>query len=186
MAKIVVVIATVKNPTFSDLMTSQVKTESLSARYDAVSQRHSERFSALEQAQVLVARFWETYEELEPWLGETETLITQLPPPAIDTDALRLQQDQMRVRERGERGGRGGDGNSSVQTSVSRFQVSRFTFFSRVLLCSPAAPERIHRRAQTPHRQAAEDRAAAGRAQPPGGGDGDAALHQRREALPGH
>ncbi|KAK2920792.1 hypothetical protein Q8A73_000277 [Channa argus] len=74
-----------------------VKTDSLSARYDAVSQSHNERFSALEQAQVLVARFWETYEELEPWLGETETLITQLPPPAIDTDALRLQQDQMRL-----------------------------------------------------------------------------------------
>lgn len=46
----------------------------------------------------MVARFWETFEELEPWLGETETLISQLPPPAIDTDALRLQQDQMRVR----------------------------------------------------------------------------------------
>ncbi|KAM7384719.1 hypothetical protein PAMA_011869 [Pampus argenteus] len=74
-----------------------VKTDSLSDRYDAVSQIHSERFSALEQAQVLVARFWETYEELEPWLGETETLITQLPPPAIDTDALRLQQDHMRL-----------------------------------------------------------------------------------------
>ncbi|XP_034747887.1 microtubule-actin cross-linking factor 1 isoform X13 [Etheostoma cragini] len=74
-----------------------VKTDSLSARYDAVSQSHSERFSDLEQAQVLVARFWETYEELEPWLGETETLISQLPPPAIDTDALRLQQDQMRL-----------------------------------------------------------------------------------------
>nr|XP_033493657.1 microtubule-actin cross-linking factor 1, isoforms 1/2/3/5 isoform X20 [Epinephelus lanceolatus] len=74
-----------------------VKTDSLSARYDTVSQSHSERFSALEQAQVLVTRFWETFEELEPWLGETETLITQLPPPAIDTDALRLQQDQMRL-----------------------------------------------------------------------------------------
>ncbi|XP_035476316.2 microtubule-actin cross-linking factor 1 isoform X21 [Scophthalmus maximus] len=74
-----------------------VKTDSLSGRYEAVSQSHSERFSALEQAQVLVARFWETYEELEPWLGETETLIAQLPPPAIDTDALRLQQDQMRL-----------------------------------------------------------------------------------------
>nr|XP_043908241.1 microtubule-actin cross-linking factor 1 isoform X15 [Solea senegalensis] len=74
-----------------------VKTDSLSDRYDAVSQSHSERFSALEQAQVLVARFWETYEELEPFLGETETLIAQLPPPAIDTDALRLQQDQMRL-----------------------------------------------------------------------------------------
>uniref|UniRef100_A0A667Z1V0 Microtubule actin crosslinking factor 1 n=1 Tax=Myripristis murdjan TaxID=586833 RepID=A0A667Z1V0_9TELE len=74
-----------------------VKTDSLSTRYEAVSQSHSERFSALEQAQVLVARFWETYEELDPWLGETETLITQLPPPAIDTDTLRLQQDQMRL-----------------------------------------------------------------------------------------
>ncbi|XP_060948240.1 microtubule-actin cross-linking factor 1 isoform X2 [Limanda limanda] len=74
-----------------------VKTDSLSSGYEAVSQKHGERFSALEQAQVLVARFWETYEELEPWLGETETLIGQLPPPAIDTDALRLQQDQMRL-----------------------------------------------------------------------------------------
>ncbi|XP_035384756.1 microtubule-actin cross-linking factor 1 isoform X20 [Electrophorus electricus] len=75
----------------------KVKTDTLSARYEAVSQSHSERFSALEQAQVLVARFWETYEELEPWLGETEMLIGQLPPPAIDTDTLRQQQDQMRL-----------------------------------------------------------------------------------------
>ncbi|XP_046874566.1 microtubule-actin cross-linking factor 1 isoform X2 [Hypomesus transpacificus] len=75
----------------------KVKTDSLSSRYEAVSQNHSERFSALEQAQVLVARFWETQEELEPWLGETESLISQLPPPAIDTDALRLQQEQMRL-----------------------------------------------------------------------------------------
>lgn len=74
-----------------------MKTDSLSARYEAVNQSHAERFSALEQAQVLVARFWETYEELEPWLGETETLIAQLPLPAIDTEALRQQQDQMRV-----------------------------------------------------------------------------------------
>ncbi|KAF7691262.1 hypothetical protein HF521_011559 [Silurus meridionalis] len=77
--------------------TLKVKTDSLSSRYEAVSQNHAERFSALEQAQVLVARFWETYEELDPWLGETETLITQLPPPAIDTEALRQQQDQMRM-----------------------------------------------------------------------------------------
>uniref|UniRef100_A0A671N7K4 Microtubule-actin cross-linking factor 1-like n=1 Tax=Sinocyclocheilus anshuiensis TaxID=1608454 RepID=A0A671N7K4_9TELE len=75
----------------------KVKTDSLSARYEAVNQSHAERFSALEQAQVLVARFWETYEELEPWLGETETLITQQAPPAIDTEALRQQQDQMRL-----------------------------------------------------------------------------------------
>uniref|UniRef100_A0A673LJG0 Microtubule actin crosslinking factor 1 n=1 Tax=Sinocyclocheilus rhinocerous TaxID=307959 RepID=A0A673LJG0_9TELE len=75
----------------------KVKTDSLSARYEAVNQSHAERFSALEQAQVLVARFWETCEELEPWLGETETLITQQAPPAIDTEALRQQQDQMRL-----------------------------------------------------------------------------------------
>ncbi|XP_073668846.1 microtubule-actin cross-linking factor 1, isoforms 1/2/3/4/5 isoform X10 [Paramisgurnus dabryanus] len=75
----------------------KVKTDSLSARYETVNQSHAERFSALERAQVLVARFWETYEELEPFLGETETLITQLPPPAIDTEALRQQQDQMRL-----------------------------------------------------------------------------------------
>ncbi|XP_030644544.1 microtubule-actin cross-linking factor 1 [Chanos chanos] len=75
----------------------KLKTDSLSTRYEGVSQKHAERFSALEQAQVLVARFWETYEELEPWLGETEALIAQLPPPAIDTEALRQQQDQMRL-----------------------------------------------------------------------------------------
>lgn len=80
-----------------------MKTDSLSARYEAVNQSHAERFSALERAQVLVARFWETYEELEPWLGETETLIGQLPPPAIDTETLRQQQDQMRVSEAVER-----------------------------------------------------------------------------------
>lgn len=74
-----------------------MKTDSLSARYETVNQNHAERFSALEQAQVLVARFWETHEELEPWLGETETLIAQLPLPAIDTEALRQQQEQMRV-----------------------------------------------------------------------------------------
>ncbi|XP_056113597.1 microtubule-actin cross-linking factor 1 isoform X18 [Rhinichthys klamathensis goyatoka] len=75
----------------------KMKTDSLSARYEAVNQSHAERFSALEQAQVLVARFWETHEELEPWLGETETLIAQLPLPAIDTEALRQQQEQMRL-----------------------------------------------------------------------------------------
>ncbi|XP_077599188.1 microtubule-actin cross-linking factor 1 isoform X16 [Stigmatopora nigra] len=73
------------------------KTDSLSARYHAVNRSHGERLAALERAQVLVARFWETHEELEPWLGETENLIGQLAPPAIDADALRLQQDQMRL-----------------------------------------------------------------------------------------
>lgn len=153
-----------------------MKTDSLSARYDTVSQSHSERFSALEQAQVLVTRFWETFEELEPWLGETETLITQLPPPAIDTDALRLQQDQMRVRK---------------DIFFSAFQLKCVYFYAFLIssLCpataSPAA-QGVYRRAQAPHRQAAKDRTPAGRAQPPGGGDDNTALHRGRETLPGH
>ncbi|XP_048849639.1 LOW QUALITY PROTEIN: microtubule-actin cross-linking factor 1 [Brienomyrus brachyistius] len=75
----------------------KAKTESLHVRFETVSQSHAERFSALEQAQALVGRFWETHDELEPWLGETEALIAQLPPPAIDSETLRLQQDQMRL-----------------------------------------------------------------------------------------
>ncbi|XP_069051429.1 microtubule-actin cross-linking factor 1 isoform X15 [Lepisosteus oculatus] len=75
----------------------KVKTDSLCQRYEVVSQQNSERFGALERAQVLAARFWETQEELEPWLGETEALIAGLPPPAIDTDTLRQQQEQMRL-----------------------------------------------------------------------------------------
>lgn len=116
-----------------------MKTDSLSARYDAVSQSHSERFSALEQAQVLVARFWETYEELEPWLGETETLITQLPRPAIDTDALRLQQDQMRVHEI--------QAHLFVPLEIE-FNVLNFP---PCPLIGSAAAQRVYRRAQAPH-----------------------------------
>ncbi|XP_074832544.1 microtubule-actin cross-linking factor 1 isoform X4 [Carettochelys insculpta] len=74
----------------------QEKTESLVQQYDAVSQLNSERYACLERAQVLVGQFWETYEELSPWIEETQTLITQLPPPAIDHEQLKLQQEDMR------------------------------------------------------------------------------------------
>ncbi|XP_019478236.1 uncharacterized protein LOC104914333 isoform X3 [Meleagris gallopavo] len=74
----------------------QDKTESLVQQYEAVSQLNSERYARLERAQVLVNQFWETYEELSPWIEETQTLISQLPPPAIDHEQLKQQQEDMR------------------------------------------------------------------------------------------
>ncbi|XP_065553701.1 microtubule-actin cross-linking factor 1 isoform X11 [Lathamus discolor] len=74
----------------------QEKTESLVQQYEAVSQLNSERYTRLERAQVLVNQFWETYEELNPWIEETQALISQLPPPAIDHEQLKQQQEDMR------------------------------------------------------------------------------------------
>ncbi|KAJ7399747.1 microtubule-actin cross-linking factor 1-like [Pitangus sulphuratus] len=74
----------------------QEKTESLVQQYEAVSQLNSERYTRLERAQVLVNQFWETYEELNPWIEETQALLSQLPPPAIDHEQLKQQQDDMR------------------------------------------------------------------------------------------
>ncbi|XP_050788124.1 microtubule-actin cross-linking factor 1 isoform X7 [Gopherus flavomarginatus] len=74
----------------------QEKTESLVKQYDAVSQLNSERYACLERAQVLVNQFWETYEELSPWIEETQAFIAQLPPPAIDHEQLKQQQEDMR------------------------------------------------------------------------------------------
>lgn len=67
-------------------------------QYEAVSQLNSERYARLERAQVLVNQFWETYEELNPWIEETQALISQLPLPAIDHEQLKQQQDDMRVK----------------------------------------------------------------------------------------
>ncbi|XP_039183891.1 microtubule-actin cross-linking factor 1 isoform X19 [Crotalus tigris] len=74
----------------------QEKTESRLKQYDETSHLHSERYARLERAQVLVSQFWETYEELSPWLEETQALIGQLPPPAIDHEHLKQQQEDMR------------------------------------------------------------------------------------------
>ena len=70
-------------------------------QYETISQLNSERYARLERAQVLVNQFWETYEELNPWIEETQALISQLPPPAIDHEQLKQQQEDMRVRGRG-------------------------------------------------------------------------------------
>ncbi|XP_067999080.1 dystonin isoform X13 [Melanerpes formicivorus] len=72
------------------------KMKSLLQKYDAVCQMNSERNLQLERAQSLVNQFWETYEELWPWLTETETIISQLPAPALEYETLKQQQEEHR------------------------------------------------------------------------------------------
>lgn len=67
-----------------------------------VSQLNSERCLQLERAQSLAVQFWETYEEMWPWLQETVATFGQLPPPAIEYEALRHQQEELRVRIKAE------------------------------------------------------------------------------------
>ncbi|XP_067862610.1 microtubule-actin cross-linking factor 1 isoform X14 [Heptranchias perlo] len=74
----------------------QEKMDLLQQQYETVSQMNTERYSQLERAQVLINQFWETYEELCPWLDETRALISQFPPPAVDHEILKLQQEEMR------------------------------------------------------------------------------------------
>lgn len=75
----------------------QKKMKSLLQKYDAVCQMNSERNLQLERAQSLVNQFWETYEELWPWLTETEMIICQLPAPALEYETLKQQQEEHRV-----------------------------------------------------------------------------------------
>uniref|UniRef100_A0A8B9E5S0 Dystonin n=1 Tax=Anser cygnoides TaxID=8845 RepID=A0A8B9E5S0_ANSCY len=74
----------------------QKKLESLLQKYDTVCQMNSERNLQLERAQSLVNQFWETYEELWPWLTETEMIISQLPAPALEYETLKQQQEEHR------------------------------------------------------------------------------------------
>ncbi|KAJ8250314.1 hypothetical protein COCON_G00222360 [Conger conger] len=74
----------------------QEKIGLLLEKYGAVSQLNSERCLQLERAQSLAAQFWETHEELWPWLQETRTSFSQLPSPAIEYDTLRQQQEELR------------------------------------------------------------------------------------------
>lgn len=80
------------------LVLRQAKAQSLLAEYAVVSQLNSERCLQLERAHSLASQFWETYVEMWPWLQETLSTFTQLPPPAIEYDTLRQQQEELRVR----------------------------------------------------------------------------------------
>uniref|UniRef100_A0A2K6H099 Dystonin n=1 Tax=Propithecus coquereli TaxID=379532 RepID=A0A2K6H099_PROCO len=72
------------------------KLDKVLKKYDAICQINSERYLQLERAQSLVNQFWETYEELWPWLTETQRIISQLPAPALEYETLRQQQEEHR------------------------------------------------------------------------------------------
>nr|XP_032634285.1 dystonin isoform X5 [Chelonoidis abingdonii] len=72
------------------------KLESLLQKCDTVCQMNAERNLQLERAQSLVNQFWETYEELWPWLSEIEMVISQLPAPALEYETLKQQQEEHR------------------------------------------------------------------------------------------
>ncbi|XP_054990227.1 dystonin isoform X3 [Sorex araneus] len=72
------------------------KLDKVLKNYDAICQINSERYLQLERAQSLVNQFWETYEELWPWLTETQEIISQLPAPALEYETLRQQQEEHR------------------------------------------------------------------------------------------
>ncbi|XP_029426820.1 microtubule-actin cross-linking factor 1 isoform X2 [Rhinatrema bivittatum] len=74
----------------------QDKIKLLAQQYNVVSQLNTERYAQLERAQVLVNQFWETHEELRPWIEETQVVIAQLPPPAVDHEVLKQQKEEMR------------------------------------------------------------------------------------------
>ncbi|XP_008292239.1 dystonin isoform X3 [Stegastes partitus] len=83
-----------KNPEEKEVL--KAKTQTLLEKYGVVSQLNSERCLQLERAQSLANQFWETYEEMWPWLQETLGTFSQLPPPAIEYETLRQQQEELR------------------------------------------------------------------------------------------
>ncbi|XP_044068912.1 dystonin isoform X20 [Siniperca chuatsi] len=83
-----------KNPEEKEIL--KAKTQTLLDKYGIVSQLNSERCLQLERAQSLAGQFWETYEEMWPWLQETLSTFSQLPPPAIEYETLRQQQEELR------------------------------------------------------------------------------------------
>ncbi|XP_041420653.1 dystonin isoform X18 [Xenopus laevis] len=72
------------------------KLKNLVKKYDKTCHLNAERNLQLERAVSLVNQFWETYEELWPWLIETENAISQLPVAALDYDTLKQQQEDIR------------------------------------------------------------------------------------------
>ncbi|XP_051272538.1 dystonin isoform X4 [Dicentrarchus labrax] len=83
-----------KNP--EEKETLKAKMQTLLEKYGIVSQLNSERCLQLERAQSLASQFWETYEEMWPWLQETLSNFSHLPPPAIEYETLRQQQEELR------------------------------------------------------------------------------------------
>ncbi|KAM5163311.1 dystonin isoform 3-T3 [Mantella aurantiaca] len=72
------------------------KVRSLQKSYEDICHLNAERNLQLERAASLVSQFWETYEELWPWLTETERAVSELPPPGLNYDTLKQQQEDIR------------------------------------------------------------------------------------------
>ncbi|XP_077960933.1 dystonin isoform X8 [Gasterosteus aculeatus] len=83
-----------KNPGEKEILEARIQT--LLEKYSTVSQLNSERCLQLERAQSLASQFWETYEEMWPWIQETLSAFSQLPPPSIEYETLKLQQEELR------------------------------------------------------------------------------------------
>ncbi|XP_056291885.1 dystonin isoform X5 [Pseudoliparis swirei] len=82
------------NPEEKEMLKARIQT--LLEKYSMVSQLNSERCLQLERAQSLASQFWETYEEMWPWLQETLSAFSQLPLPSIEYETLRQQQEELR------------------------------------------------------------------------------------------
>ncbi|XP_060727867.1 dystonin isoform X10 [Tachysurus vachellii] len=80
----------------TEKLSLKAKIQALVEKYNSVSQLNSERCLQLERVHSLACQFWETYEELWPWLQETRANFTQLPSPAIEYETLRQQQEELR------------------------------------------------------------------------------------------
>ncbi|CAI5769621.1 dystonin isoform X21 [Podarcis lilfordi] len=85
-----------KTCTEEDKQTMKKKLEDLLQKYNTLCQMNSKRNLQLERAQSLASQFWETYEEIWPWLTETKTVISQLPAPALEYETLKQQQEEHR------------------------------------------------------------------------------------------
>ncbi|XP_031697543.1 dystonin isoform X18 [Anarrhichthys ocellatus] len=83
-----------KNPDEKEIL--KARTQTLLGKYGMVSQLNSERCLQLERAQSMASQFWETYEEMWPWLQETLSAFSRLPPPSIEYETLRQQQEELR------------------------------------------------------------------------------------------
>ncbi|XP_032999071.1 dystonin isoform X2 [Lacerta agilis] len=85
-----------KTCTEEDKQTMKKKLEDLLQKYNTLCQMNSKRNLQLERAHSLASQFWETYEEIWPWLTETKTVISQLPAPALEYETLKQQQEEHR------------------------------------------------------------------------------------------
>ncbi|KAI7805675.1 putative dystonin [Triplophysa rosa] len=80
----------------AEKQTLRMTLHELLEKYNAVSHLNSERCLQLDRAHSLACQFWETYDELWPWLQETRSTFSQLSQPAIEYEALRQQQEELR------------------------------------------------------------------------------------------